>query len=417
MPGRCLRLVLPLLCWLIYAMPALAQTLSVVTSYPATFTEPFRAGFEARNPEIRLNFIHRNTASGLRFVMERTQAPADLFWASSPDAFERLKALGALRRLSVEATGLRAPGGYPVDDPDGYFRGFSLARYGVVYDPIALQKAGLQVPARWTDLLERGYAGQIGMATPVRSGTTHLMIERILQHYGWDRGWAILSRLGGNLSTVTARSFGVASGVAQRRFAIGLSIDFLADLPRDAVSIPHFKPLEPELVVPASIGILARSAHPDDAARFLTFVLSLEGQRLLTSSAIARTPVHPALNPSLTPGPQGPGFDAALSARRYELVNLLFEEQVVRRRRALSRIWRDLDALRPDARADAARALIEEPALSQAEALILSDKHEVWQPAIARSASQNALVEQLRRRLEGQMGEAERLLQAPGARP
>ncbi len=417
MPGRCPRLVLPLLFWLLHAAPAMADTLAVVTSYPATFTEPFKQAFEARNPDIRLSFVHRNTASALRFVLERQQAPADLFWASSPDAFERLKARGALRPVPGMASDIRAPGGYPVDDPDDYFFGFSLARYGVVYDPIALQQAGLTLPMRWTDLLEPGFAGQIGMATPVRSGTTHLMIELILQQYGWDRGWAILSRLGGNLSTVTARSFGVASGVAQRRFGIGLSIDFLAELPRNSMSIPHFRPLEPELVVPASIGIVSRSGNPGDAHRFIEFVLSLDGQRLLTSSAIARTPVHPALNGDIGGGLAGPSFDSALSARRYEVVNLLFDEQVVRRRRALARIWRVLDAMEPGPQADAVRGLVEAPAISQAEALTLAESHEAWQPAIARTPGQNATVDGMRRRLDGNLGEAERLLQTRRSRP
>ena len=417
MTGRCLRLVLPFLIWLLHIVPAMADTLAVVTSYPATFTEPFKQAFEARNPDIRLSFVHRNTASAIRFVLERKQAEADLFWASSPDAFERLKAQGALRPVPGMASDIRAPGGYPIDDPDDHFFGFSLARYGIVYDPIALQQAGLTLPIRWTDLLDPGYAGQIGMATPVRSGTTHLMIEMMLQQYGWERGWAILCRLGGNLSTVTARSFGVASGVAQRRFGIGLSIDFLADLPRNSVSAPNFRALEPQLVVPASIGIVSRSANPGEAHRFIEFVLSLDGQRLLTSSAIARTPVHPALNDAIGRGNADPVFDAALSARRYEVVNLLFDEQVVRRRRALARIWRTLDKMETGPQADAVRALVEAPAISQEEALALAESHEAWQPAISRTLGQAATVDAMRRRLDGSLGEAERLLQIRPSRP
>ena len=67
------------------------------------------------------------------------------------------------------------------------------------------------------------------MVRPGKTGSSHLMVEQLLQTRGWNEGWAFILSLAGNLSRdLTARSFGVTDGVAQGRFEIGLTIDFLA---------------------------------------------------------------------------------------------------------------------------------------------------------------------------------------------
>lgn len=404
-----------------FSTPAIAQSLTIVTSYPPAFFEPFRQAFEACNDDLELVLVQRNTASAVRFILERPEVRADLFWASSPDAFERLKTEGALRPLASAAlSGQRRVAGYPVNDPDGKYVGFALSRYGVLFDPTYLAGLGLKPPETWSDLLAPGYAGHIGMTTPSRSGTTHLMVETILQRQGWARGWAMLSRLGGNLSTITARSFGVASGVAQRRFGIGPTIDFLAGLPGGSASMPVFVGVEPAILVPASIAVLARSQNVEAAEKFIEFLLSREGQLLLLDSAVKRIPVDPELAADLIGGPdaEGPPFDAALSADRYEIVNLIFDEFITRRRTALARLWAQLDALETadlganaDAALAAARTRLEAPPLGEddvKELQALPRRH--WQPSVARTAEQNAAVERLRSRVTHNLAEAERLL-------
>ena len=86
------------------------------------------------------------------------------------------------------------------------------------------------MPRNWSDLAAPAYAGHIGLTSPARSGTTHLMVERAaaIARLGSAAG-RFWSAIGGNLATLTARSFGVTTGVARGRFGIGISIDFLTD--------------------------------------------------------------------------------------------------------------------------------------------------------------------------------------------
>jgi len=363
----------------------------VLTSFPPQFLEPFQRAFKERHPETTLEFVQRKTTTAVADIIgERHKA--DIFWASAPDAFEILKRAGRLAMLRPRPTG--APdriAGYPVNDPGLTYLGFALSGYGFAYNPAYLEARALPVPRGWSDLTAPIFAGHIGISSPSRSGTTHLMVEAILQVYGWDRGWGIWSEIGGNLATVTARSFGVSAGVARGRFGVGPSIDFLANpegLPKGSTK---FALPEETLFVPASIAILADAANREGAERFVDFVLSPEGQTLLLSPAISRLPISPAAYPASGPTDSNPFqheglftkglFDAGLSAARYGLVNIIFDEMITFRRSDLGRMWRSVHALEAalSERSDAdlaklvsdARSALTLPPLSGTEAMEL----------------------------------------------
>lgn len=416
------------LCWpMAGGQTAARDELSIITSYPPAFFEPFQRAFEQANPDLALNIIQRNTASASRFITDKQDQPADIFWASAADAFELLKRSGSLRKIEPRPTG--APDklyGYPVNDPDGYYLGFALSGYGFVYNAAYLAQHGLTPPRDWQQLLEPAYSGHIGITTPSRSGTTHLMVEALLQTYGWEKGWAMLSRLGGNLSTVTARSFGVTSGVAQRRFGIGITIDFLARAPDISSSDAAFVMPPDTVFVPASIAILSRARNVEAAERFIDFILSEKGQRILLEPSIGRIPVIPALNRDLLPdGDAGllgnTSFNAGLSAQRYGLVNLIFDDYIVRRRAVLARLWKrlaELEAMNipsPEILSllSRARASLEMPPISDAEASQLDGALKAeWPRRIERSPAQAEFAARLRASIERNLGDAETLIAA-----
>lgn len=404
------------------------EELSVVTSYPPSFFEPFRKAFEVENPSIRTTIIQRNTASASRFILEKRGTSADIFWASSPDSFELLKQKDELSKIAARPTG--APEkvfGYPVNDPEGYYLGFALSGYGIVYNAAYLAQNRLPVPKNWQDLLDPVYSGHIGITSPSRSGTTHLIIEALLQTYGWEKGWAMLSQMGGNLSTVTARSFGVAAGVAQRRFGIGITIDFLAKAPDFAGgdNIDNILVLPPDSVyVPASIAILSRARNKKAAERFVDFLLSPRGQALLLDPAIGRIPLAAHLPTAAGADGETEGlfksktFDPRLSAERYGLINLIFDDYIVRRRAALARLWKrlaQLEALdnQPERASTLARArrLLGTPPLSAGEAEALDRSLKAALPrGMARSPEQMQMARDLRNTIEHNLAMVENLL-------
>lgn len=338
-----------LLCFQAGGVAAEQSVVTVVTSFPASLYEPFREAFEDEHSGYRLRVINRRTSSALSGIMDERQGPVDVFWASSPDAFERLAQEGYFAALPQrEETPMI--GGFPIDDPAGRYVGFAISGFGVVVGTDYLATRGLEVPASTADLAKPDYAGHLGLSAPSRSGTSHVMIEALLQQEGWEAGWASWLEIGGNLSTVTARSYSVIEGVARGRFGLGLSVDFLGRAEGGAESAPSdFVYLSDSVFLPANVGIIANAENREGAAAFVDFLLGERGQALLLEPAIRRLPIDAAIyeanpdlfNPFENPPHEGEAFvfDAGLSSSRYDLVNVMFDIAVTDRLYELRQGW------------------------------------------------------------------------------
>jgi phosphoglycerate transport regulatory protein PgtC len=212
------------------------------------------------------------------------------------------------------------------------------------------------------------------MSAPSRSGTTHLTVEVILQAYGWPKGWELLLASGGNMGTITERSFGAPEAVISGQYGVGVVIDFFG-----LSAIASGQPVDfayPSLtaVVPASVAKVKGAPNGANADKFIGYLLSDEGQMLLFSPAIGRLPVVPALyakGPKGYPNPfqlgfGGVKFDAKLSSSRVNLVNALFDQLITFRHAELKGAWRAIH----DAAAAVATAKSSGKDVARAEGLL-----------------------------------------------
>jgi phosphoglycerate transport regulatory protein PgtC len=350
------RLVVALAAVLVLAAAAPAaraeSELVIVTSFPKELFEGYKKAFEAATPGVKVIIKPQQTNQGVTYLRETRGRPdADIFWASSVDAFVTLKQDGLLDRVAVpREIAARIPekvGDFPIHDPDGYFFGFAVSGYGLMWNTRYMQANKLTPPREWVDLAEPRYFGHLVMSAPSRSGTTHLTVETILQAYGWAKGWALLLNAGGNMSTITERSFGAPEAVISGQAGVGVVIDFFG-----LSAIASGQPVDfayPALtaVVPASIARVKNGPNGDSATKFITFILSDAGQSVLFTPEIARLPVVPALYakaPRGYPNPfqlklGGVKFDARLSSARVNLVNALFDQMVTFRHAELKSAW------------------------------------------------------------------------------
>lgn len=327
------------------ALPAqaLEKQLTVVTSFPKDLTNAFKAAFEKKNPGVKVEMLKKKTTAGVKYIQETaSNNTTDIFWASAPDAFEVLKGDGLLAKYTVKATGIPdVIGSYPINDPEGYYKGFAGAGYGMMWNTRYLKAKKLPAPAEWADLTKAVYHGHTGMSAPSRSGTTHLTVETILQGEGWEKGWAMMKEIAGNFKTVTERSFGVPDGVNSGQFGVGIVIDFFG-LSSKASGFPvNFVYPTVTTLVPANVGIVNNAPHPEAAAAFIEFLLSTEGQELLLNPKIRRLPVRPdiyAKAPKTFPNPftdktigAKVKFDVKKSKSRYNLVNSMFDVMITYR--------------------------------------------------------------------------------------
>ena len=364
--------------------------LTIVTSFSKDLTEPYRQAFQKKHPGTKVEVQNRNTAAAVTFIRETRSNPPDIMWASAPDAFAVLKKDNLLQKYAPKAQGIASKvGSYPINDPEGFFVGFAASGYGIMYNTRYLTANNLPAPKEWDDLKKPIYFGHVGFSAPSRSGTSHLTVETILQGEGWDKGWATLLTIGGNLQQVSDRSFGVPDAVNSGQYGVGIVIDFFG-LSAKASGFPvEFVYPTVTAIVPANVGVIANAKNQKAAQAFVEFLLSDEGQQILLDPKIQRLPVrmdtykkapkdypNPFTDPRLA---KGITFNSELSEQRYELLNSLYDRVVTFRLRDLNAAWKAIQSAETKLGANAsaaakdllaqARRLASTPPITEKEAI------------------------------------------------
>jgi len=326
-----------------------AGTVTVITSFPKELTATYKAAFEKANPDIKIEILNKSTVAGIAFVRETAagQRP-DVFWASAPDAFEVLKRDNLLVAApDVDNKAIPAKiGNYPINDPQGFYKGQALAGYGIMYNTRYLKANKLAAPKDWDDLLKREWFGHVAMTAPSRSGTMHLTVETILQGEGWDAGWGKVLEMAGNSAQITERSFGVPDGINNGQFGAGPVIDFFGLAGKYSGFPVEFVYPALTSIVPANIALVAGGKNTAEAKKFVLYTLSQAGQELLLDPKISRLPVLAYSSfgtkiPAGYPDPQAivkrakVNFNADLSEDRYSVVHSLFDQTITFRLKEL----------------------------------------------------------------------------------
>lgn len=373
----------------------LENKLVVVTSFREEQSDAFIHEFEKKFPGVEVEVLNKQTPDGIKYIQETAgKGTADLFWAFAPDAFEVLKGDGLLQKYTPKEQGIPEKiGAYPINDPDGYYMGFAAAGYGIMYNGEYLEAKGLPEPKEWVDLSTPVYHGHVGMSAPSRSGTTHLAVETLLQGEGWAKGWALWKQIGGNLKTVTPKSFGVPEGIDKGDFGAGVVIDFFGLSSRaNGFPVDFVYPTMTALV-PTSVALVKNARHSEAAKAFVEYLLSREGQRNLLKRNILRLPVNPQSyvdapsdfpNPFTHPIGAGVKFDVNLSRQRYDMVNSLFDIMITNRLEALREATKSIQeaqtALKKKPNAEAAK-LVDEARKLVADTPVTADQ--AREPALA----------------------------------
>ncbi|HEU4340812.1 MAG TPA: extracellular solute-binding protein [Candidatus Binatia bacterium] len=312
------------------------------------------------------------TSETLRFIRsEFKNKPAgigiDIFFGGGLDPYLALKKLNLLETYSLPRDLLeKIPprlGGIPLYDPDHTWYGPTLAGFGIVYNKVVLKLAKLPVITTWEDLASPATFGWVGSSDPRKSGSVHMAYEIILQAYGWEKGWRIITALGANVRNFTNSASQVPKDVTIGEVAYGLAIDFYAWAQvkeAGADKIGFVMPANLTIINPDCIGILKGAPNRSVAEAFIRFVMSDAGQKLwiLTAGSVDgpqrfhlnRFSVLPSLYQAL---PQTAAvklnpfswqsdfaFDAKLGSDRWAIVNDLIGAMVIDQKEHLSRAWK-----------------------------------------------------------------------------
>lgn len=258
------------------------------------FGNGFKSSYQAetgRTVEIEWMDVG-GTSEVLRFIKsEFKNKPdginVDLFFGGGLDPYLELERVGLLQPYPLPDTMLaRIPptvGGFPLYDPQHRWYGATIAGFGIMYNKRVLQLLRLPEPRTWEDLTRPEVASWVGSADPRKSGSAHMPYEIILQAYGWERGWQIITAMGANTRGFTSAGGQTPKDVTTGEIAYGLVIDFYAWAQVNEVGTEMIGYVMPEnltIVNPDAVAILKGASNLSVAQAFVRFVLSEAGQKL-----------------------------------------------------------------------------------------------------------------------------------------
>jgi ABC-type Fe3+ transport system substrate-binding protein len=250
--------------------------------------------------------------------------------------------------------------GSPVYDGGNRWFGVALSGFGILYNKVLIERLGLPTPVTWEDLARPELFSWIGSGDPRSSGSVHMCYEIILQAYGFEEGWRLITRICANV-----RRFGEGGGtvpreVASGEVAAGMVIDQYGRTVIDEIgggALEFVLPKGATVIGADAIGLVTNAPARDLAVLFIEYCLSEEGQRLLFQPAGVNGQKHalhrmPVLS-SLYTGPHAPAaspyayeggfvYDQAKGGVRWRIVNDLIGTCLIDSHADLTRAWQAL---------------------------------------------------------------------------
>jgi len=368
------------------------------------FAEAFSARYKAetgRALEFQWLEIGGGASDQMRFIRSEFKAKPggigiDLFFGGGVDPYQTLKADGVLEAYRVPDEILRgvAPsiGGQPLYDPDYTWYAPTMAGFGIIYNKVALRRLGLPEPKTWEDLGRPEFFSWVGSADPRKSGSVHMAYEIMLQAYGWERGWQIITALGANVRAFPSSASQTPRDAAVGEVATGLCIDFYAwrqAAESGADLIGFVYPAGLTVINGDGVGILKGAPHRDIARRFLDFLMSEDGQKLfllkqgepggprkyelgkfsVRPDLYAKSKNHAVIEVNPFDWKWNLKYDAAKGSARMTLVDDLIGAMVIDPKERLNNAWTQAIA---NKKAESKLSRLAHPPVTEAEAMTIA---------------------------------------------
>jgi len=358
---------------------ALADKLVLISPHWEGIRYEFERGFKASyqretGRSVELDWLDVGGSSEvLRYIESEYKSKPrgidiDIFFGGGYDPYLALKKAQLLESYPLPKPLLdKLPQrltGVPLYDPEYTWYGATLAGFGIIYNKVVLGLTKLPAITTWEDLASPRVFGWVGSSDPRKSGSVHMVYEIILQAYGWEKGWKIITGLSANVRGFSNSASQVPKDVAIGEVAYGLAIDFYAWAQvkeAGADKIGFVMPDNLTIITPDAIAILKGAPNLEVAKAFIRFVMSEEGQKLwlLVEKApggpqrfqLNRFSVLPSLyklSPQTSAVQLNPftwrsdfAFDPKLSAERWSIVNDLMGTLVIDQKHLLTRAWKE----------------------------------------------------------------------------
>jgi iron(III) transport system substrate-binding protein len=315
--------------------PGQTTSLTVYSGREQALVKPIMDRF-ARETGIQLNVRYASsTALATALVEEGRNSPADVYWSQEPGTLGLVGARGLLARLPQATIG-KVPSRFTT--PSRRWVGTSGRSRVLVYNTNELQTN--ELPASVWGLTASRWKGRIGLAPT--NASFQAFLGATINLFGEARVRAWLEGLQANDVRFYPNNTTVVQAVGRGDVEVGLVnhyylYNLLASTPDLPVRNHWFRDGDPgNLVLAAGAGIVASTQKAAAARRFVDFLLSKTGQRMIARGPgaaeyplVKGVPRRPGLRPLTSI--KGPRYNLGrLSADLTAAVRLLLEEGYIR---------------------------------------------------------------------------------------
>ena len=397
------------LCFLALPTVLLAQDeLIIISPHPEGIETEFGNNFEKWYEEQTGRTVKTDwrdvggTSSNYRFIeSEFKRVPdgigVDIFFGGGTDNYLRLSKNGWLHPYKLPEAHLdqmtQSFQGIPLYDVVHQWYGAALSSFGIMHNEELREMLNLPKVLAWQDLGDVALLGKIGAADPRESGSAHMVYEIILQTLGWEEGFALLTKIGGNVRGFSAGANAIPTDVVAGQVIYGLAIDFYAYGQIAVVGADKIKyvvPADGAVINADPIAILKGAPNLTVAQKFLEFVLSEDAQKLWMlrdtdsegpkwKGGLNRASVLPALYDKLgerciVPNPfamEGTPFqyNSDKGSTRWDIVNGLFGVLIIDSHKDLVNAWKAIRKCKDPAKRDAAIAVLTQMPITEEKAM------------------------------------------------
>jgi len=342
------------------------------------FTTAFQKSYKNETgKDVVLEWLDQGgTSSDFRYVnseFERNpdSINIDLFFGGGTDIYMKMAEKGWLHPYKINKEQLKKIpqniSGIPIYDSEYRWYGVVLSSFVIMENKMLRKKLRLPEVDKWIDLTNPRLMKRVSMADPRESGSAHKIYEIILQSYGWDKGFQIITEAGGNVRNFPAGSNEIPKEVVTGNAVFGTVIDFYAfkqvtEIGKDKIG--SFIPKDGVVIGADPIAILKGAPNLKVAKKFMDFVFSEQGQKLWMlpvndpegpeEFSLQRASVMPHLYDKLedrTVIPINPfdiktgvlEYDNEKGSTRWNIVNDLIGSMIIDSHKELVDAWRDIN--------------------------------------------------------------------------
>ena len=251
------------------------KKLVVYTSMKESLIGGIVDGFKKKNPGVEVSYQSAGAGKLMAKIAAERQSGkilADVIWTSEVPDFYQMKKDGV---LEVYKTPIMNELINPFDDYDGSFTAARLGTLGIAVNTDKIKNG----PKQWSDLMKAEYKNGFGIADPALSGTSYMSVALLENKYGWD----FFKQLKANGTRIGKGSGQVIDDTASGDLLACIGVDYIVnDKIKKGADLALVYPSE-MLVIPSPAAIFKGTPNLDAAKKFVDFLLSEEGQKILAS--------------------------------------------------------------------------------------------------------------------------------------